>query len=161
MPSKGKRIQAPPPKHVPSRAVADRKVQPRRSGYFPPEGDVGTRMSWRFGFVDHEGPWSFEEVSAPEFCSVLRKLRDLESMTVSEVFSGSGQPGKDYTISEIPNGAAYLRLEEMGLADMTKMSALRLGGESRLWGFRHDRSIFYIVWWDPRHEIWPSRKKHT
>jgi hypothetical protein len=83
-------------------------------------------MSWRFGLVDHGGPWGFEAVGAGDLCDVLRKLRDLESMTVGEVFSGSGQPGKDYTVSQIPNDAAHVRLEQMGLADMTKMSALRL-----------------------------------
>ncbi|HMH92267.1 MAG TPA: hypothetical protein VK586_14425 [Streptosporangiaceae bacterium] len=43
---------------------------------------------------------------------------------------------------------------------MTKISVIRFAGEPRLYGFR-DRNVFHVVWWDPRHEIWPSRKKHT
>ncbi len=83
-----------------------------------------------------------------------------ESMTVGEVFPGNGYPGKDYNVEEIPTREALDRLDALGLADMTQISVLRLGGQQRLFGFR-DRNVFHIVWWDPRHQIWPSHKKHT
>ena len=52
------------------------------------------------------------------------------------------------------------RLEAIGMADQTKISVLRLGGQERLFGFR-DRNVFHVVWWDPQHQIWPSLKKNT
>lgn len=92
----------------------------------------------------------------------MKHLTSFESMTVGELFPGGREyPGKDYTIAEIPTQEAHERLEAIGLADMTKISVLRLGGEQRLYGFRQNGNIFHIVWWDPGHEIWPSKKKHT
>jgi hypothetical protein len=91
---------------------------------------------------------------------ILTQLAGLESMTVGEVFSGRGYPGKEYEVENIPTREALERLDALGLADQTKISVLRLGGEQRLYGFR-DGNVFHVVWWDPEHEIWPSKKKHT
>jgi hypothetical protein len=52
------------------------------------------------------------------------------------------------------------RLDVIGLADMTKISVFRVTGEKRLYGFRCS-NVFHVVWWDPQHVVWPSRKKHT
>jgi hypothetical protein len=52
------------------------------------------------------------------------------------------------------------RLEDLRRADQTTISALRISGERRLWGFRVG-NIFHVIWWDPHHEVWPSEKKNT
>jgi hypothetical protein len=150
-------------KTPPVRTAAAAKSPPRPSGGLPGTGNSGERMCWRFGFVDEAGPWGFDTVSSgSELCEILGHLRSIETMTVGEVFPGGrSYPGKDYTISSIPNSEAHSRLDEIGLADMTKISVLRLSGEKRLYGFRHDGNIFHIVWWDPGHQIWPSLKKNT
>lgn len=83
-----------------------------------------------------------------------------ESMKVGEAFCGGGYPGKDYEVEQIPTAKAHERLDAIGLADMTKISVLRLSGEQRLYGFRCG-NVFHVVWWDPHHGIWPSHKKHT
>lgn len=113
-----------------------------------------------FTHLDHDGPWCFDTVAGGSLCEILRHMTSLESMTVSEVFPGGGKPGKDYDVDGIPTARARERLDEIGLADMTKISVLRLTGEKRLYGFR-DANVFYVVWWDPLHQIWPSHKKHT
>ncbi len=81
-------------------------------------------------------------------------------MKVGEAFPGGGYPGKEYDIEDIPTAEARKRLDAIGLADMTKISVFRLGGEERLYGFRCD-NVFHVVWWDPEHVIWPSHLKHT
>ncbi|MGH3546371.1 MAG: hypothetical protein ACRDPW_10690 [Mycobacteriales bacterium] len=90
----------------------------------------------------------------------MSKLRHVESMTAGEVFDG--RSGKDYKIEELPEKAkrAKERLEARKLDDQDTISCLRFSGERRLWGFRHD-NVFHVLWWDPRHEVWPSSKKHT
>jgi hypothetical protein len=90
----------------------------------------------------------------------MKRLAQFETMTVGEAFSGSGYPGKEYDIEEIPTATARERLDVVGLADMTKISVFRLSGEERLYGFRCG-NVFHVVWWDPCHVIWPSHKKHT
>src|ERR1039457_5776481 len=57
------------------------------------------RMCWRFRHVDHEGPWSFNDVGPQVLDAILKKLSDFESMTVGEAFTGN--PGKDYDVTEI------------------------------------------------------------
>jgi hypothetical protein len=131
-----------------------------RRAVLPGADTSGARMCWRFTHLDHDGPWCFDTVVGGDLCEILRHMASLESMTVSEVFPGGGKPGKDYDVDGIPTVAARERLDDIGLADMTKISVLRLTGEKRLYGFR-DANVFYVVWWDPLHQIWPSRKKHT
>jgi hypothetical protein len=95
-----------------------------------------------------------------ELCGLMRTLAGFETMTMGEAFNGRGYPGKDYDIEDIPTREARDRLEAIGLAGMTKISVFRLSGEQRLYGFRCE-NVFHVVWWDPKHQIWPSAKKHT
>ncbi|SEG82315.1 hypothetical protein SAMN04489712_1158 [Thermomonospora echinospora] len=118
------------------------------------------RICWRFTHVDHEGPWGFDKVEPETLRWLFDRLGQLETMTVNEIFNRGDYPGKDYDVETIPNVEALDRLEQIGLADMTKIWCLRLQGEPRLYGFLHGH-VFHIVWWDPKHEIWPSRLKHT
>ncbi|MFF0147619.1 hypothetical protein [Amycolatopsis sulphurea] len=79
-------------------------------------------------------------------------------MTVYQVFSGNGL-GKTYPLP-LPNEQANDRLSELEYDDRDEINCLRIAGERRLYGFK-EQSRFYALWWDPHHEIWPSRKKHT
>jgi hypothetical protein len=144
------------PKTRPHPGSVPRKEAPQPA--LPGADTSGDRMCWRFTHADHDGPWCFHEVGSEELCGVLEQLGSFESMTVREAFSGS--PGKDYNIEGIPNKDAQKRLDAIGLPDQTQISRLRLGGTQRLYGFRQG-NVFHIVWWDPRHEIWPSRKRNT
>lgn len=141
--------EAHPGKHVPVRSLA-----------LPGASNSDKRLCWRFTHVDHEGPWGFSEVDTETFCGILRKLSDFESMTVAEVFHNGGYPGKEYDVATLPNREALARLVELNLADMTKIWRLQWTGESRLFGFL-DGNIFHVVFWDPKHKIWPSKPRHT
>lgn len=109
--------------------------------------------------MDHDGPWNFAELSQDKLNYILRKLSEFESMTMHELFRGN--PGKDYQVEGIPNKAAHERLEATRLADQTQISRLQLSGTERLYGFRDEHNVFHVVWWDPKHQIWPSRPMNT
>jgi hypothetical protein len=147
-------------KRRPSPAVPPRKNPPRALPGLPDSGSSGDRLCWRFRHVDHEGPWSFDRMTGAELCELMKTLASFETMTMSEAFNGSGQPGKDYNVEDIPTKEARDRLEAIRLPDMTKISVFRLSGVQRLYGFRCE-NVFHVVWWDPFHQIWPSPKKHT
>ena len=153
--AKGKQKRPPTPSTVPKL-----KNPPTVSG-LPGSSNSAERICWRFEHVDHDGPWGFREVSAEQLCHILEKLRDFEKMTVNELFRRGGEPGKSYEISGLPTREARERLDALRLADQTQISRLRLTGERRLYGFLDDENVFHVVFWDPEHEIWPSRKKHT
>jgi hypothetical protein len=56
---------------------------------------------------------------------------------------------------------AQKRLSQIELiATEEELFSLRLSGRERLWGIR-ERHIFKILWWDPKHEVYPVKKKHT
>lgn len=59
---------------------------------------------------------------------VLGHLPKFELMTVDEAFYRGDYPGKDYDVEPIPNMDELARLEAIGLADQTKISGLRCGG---------------------------------
>lgn len=132
---------------------------PRRS-LLPGAETSDKRICWRFRHVDHDGPWGLENVDGQTLRWLCERLAQFESMTVNEIFNNGDEPGKDYDVHRIPNRTALDRLEEMGLGDMTKIWRLRLQGKLRLYGFLLD-NVFHVVWWDPKHEIWESKKKHT
>lgn len=144
------------PKQRPVATGAPVKEHPRPA--LPAASTSGDRICWRFRHTDHDGPWCFHAVDSNDLCRVLGQLANFESMTVAEAFGGS--PGKDYNIEDIPNTQARARLEVLRLADQTSISRFQLSGRERLYGFRLG-NVFHVVWWDPRHEIWPTEKKHT
>lgn len=146
-------------KKAPTLPKPSRKTPPNPDR-LPHADSSPDRVCWRFEHVDHDGPWGFSAVSGEDLCDLLRKLRDFERMTVRELFHQSGALGKSYDMEELPSKQAKDRLEELRLADQTRISRLRMNGPGRLYGFL-DGNIFHVVFWDPDHAIWPSRKKHT
>lgn len=146
-------------KRQPAVDVPGRKESPRTPD-LPGAGNSDERLCWRFTHVDNDGDWGFRNVDPQTLCEIMTHLRDFESMTLNAVFHNGGEPGKDYEVEQIPNQDALKRLVEKNLADQTKISRLRLGGKPRLYGFLRG-NVFYVVFWDPEHDIWPSNKKHT
>ena len=75
-------------------------------------------------------------------------------MTVYSVFNSDGSIGKDYPLDAgLPNRSAQRRLVELELDDLDRISRLRIGQRQRLYGVR-EGAHFYVLWWDPQHEIW-------
>ncbi len=44
--------------------------------------------------------------------------------------------------------------------DATLLHSLRLNGAYRVWGILRE-NVYYVLWLDPEHEVWPSHLKHT
>ena len=53
---------------------------------------------------------------------------------------------------------AYQRLVDLELDDFsTDLFRFRLSGKERLYGFRIEaEAMFYMLWYDPHHKIYPS-----
>lgn len=112
----------------------------------------------RFNHTDRGGPWCLSAIDREDHLLLLEKIESLEAMMPLEVFKG--YPGKDYPTAGLPNQVALERLVELRYDDRDQISAIRVTGEKRLWGFRQGRD-FSVLWWDPRHEVFPSTLKHT
>jgi hypothetical protein len=129
------------------------------SSLLPGSASSSERLCWRFTHVDHDGRWGFDQMEPAVLCEILRKLAHCESMTVAELRK-SGRLFKDY---DLPGGLckdALERLTVMGRDDMTKIQRLEFTGLQRLYGFL-DGNVFHVVWWDPQHEVYPSKLRNT
>jgi hypothetical protein len=143
------------------RAVAADQVpterRPRRE--FTPSDPDG-KLVVLFSRVDVDSEWCLTKINPADHRGLLDRIRAVESMTLHQVFSTDGKVGKDYELAALPNSDACRRLEELEYDDRDKISRLQISGAQRLYGFR-EGSRFYALWWDPNHEIWPSKLRNT
>ena len=113
---------------------------------------------WRFSDPDMNGPWGWEKASVGEILGeIIPKLHDYESMTWAAMDGASGSHSieLDKLCKE-----AQERLSELGRGEQGQLFSLRITGERRVWGVK-DVAILRVLWWDPKHEVCPSIKKHT
>lgn len=121
--------------------------------------DIGDYLSWRFDLIYDEPDYGWSSVSSADRDLIHDSLRGFEKMTAAEIFAG-GEPGKTYgNPGDIPNKTARDRFLDK-YADEDEIHRLNCGGRCRLFGFRRG-GVFLVLWWDPNHEIWPAKKKHT
>lgn len=138
----------------PERVPHGAKSIPAKAGIPPEPSD--RLLIIRFDRVDTDGPWCPSRDPESWKKTLLPAIRNFESMTVHEAFTG-GHPGKDYPSTDgMIKKTAKDRLEHLDLDDQD-ISRLRIGGTGRLYGFRRS-AFFHVLWWDPNHEIWPSKR---
>ena len=151
------------PKTSPVAALAVKGVakRPKKLAGLGVHGD--DHPLWKFGLMDVEhARWGWGRATGLELGAILRFARDMEKLTWREIWDmktgGERRRGAlhkfipvDSLCSEAQDG-----LLELGLDDASDVwFRFRLSGTRRLWGIV-DGSIFFPVWWDPRHEVCPS-----
>ena len=52
------------------------------------------------------------------------------------------------------------RLVEIKQDDLSQLFSLRISAKCRVWGILDGR-VFKVLWYDPKHEVYPSTKGHT
>ncbi|MCL2195359.1 MAG: hypothetical protein FWB76_05345 [Oscillospiraceae bacterium] len=115
--------------------------------------------SWRFSMADFDSAWSPKAIL--EDSRMLRHLIDRERQTWAEIFQAKKQ-NHFIRFAESPSKAARDRANEIHLTERVgdELFSLRLEGDLRLLGSIHD-GVFFVIWYDPTHDVWPSPKKHT
>jgi hypothetical protein len=113
----------------------------------------------RWSMADLESTWCISKISPDHHVDLVRRIGQLEKSTATEVFDGG--TGKDYSLDDgLPNSQANQRLRALNLDDWDRISRISLAGKPRLYGLRRGHE-FFALWWDPKHEIWPSKLKNT
>ncbi|NQT38259.1 MAG: hypothetical protein HQ581_12255 [Planctomycetes bacterium] len=127
---------------------------------FDPSDFADDNPVWTVSLFDVKGPWGRGKVKSEEtlWAEILPKLRDYERMTWKQIDANRRYNHPVPVSKIIPD--AKKRLSDLNLDDYERLYRLRLGSRLRLWGIR-DRNILRLLWWDPDHEICPSRKGHT
>jgi hypothetical protein len=107
--------------------------------------------------LDPESRWSFGRIGENDLLALLDRVKSFETMTWTEIERSSNH----YIDPELMDKDARDMLAEMRLDDMKDhLFSLRIGAKERLWGIRSE-GVFEVLWWDPNHEVCPSKKKHT
>lgn len=109
--------------------------------------------------MDMEGPFGWGNLSRSIANDVLSKLRDFESMTWGEILV-KGSDRNHYVQVAVLSKTAQKRLRDIKQDDVDEVVSLRLTGKSRVIGIP-DGLAMQILWWDPNHQVCPSKKKHT
>ena len=143
------------------RAASMRRIVPPVATV-QPDDRLQRTLIFRFDCVDLDDtcPWSLANVNPNDQKVLLEHLRQYESRTIGELRSGRVSDFKSYdNFADCPNTTAIKRLAELYEAP-DSIARFRLGGKKRLYGFLVDNE-FHLLWWDPNHEVWPSKKRHT
>jgi len=115
------------------------------------------KLSWQIRLLDFDGPWGWDNMDAKALKYVHGKLAQFETRTWAEV----NHPNTGCHPIKIKDlcSEAQKRLVEIKVIE-EELFSLRLSGKERLWGIR-EHHLFKILWWVPRHDVYPVSKKHT
>ncbi|HEX9737106.1 MAG TPA: hypothetical protein VGG06_34520 [Thermoanaerobaculia bacterium] len=80
-------------------------------------------------------------------------------MTWSEILVVAKKHNHSVEIGKLSREARE-RLEDIGQSDIDQLVCLRLSGKERVWGIL-DGNCLSLIWWDPKHKVYPSAKRHT
>ena len=121
-----------------------------------PESFYSRYPSWRFSKIDKEhDKWSFQKKNVFSNEKILARLSDFEKQLWSEII---GDRNHFINIGDLVKEAQD-RIVQLGYYYDTVFS-LTLDGKGRLFGILEDGAMFFL-WYDEKHEICPSMKKHT
>lgn len=128
-----------------------------------PEGYLKKHPVWAFQYCDlSHDKWSITKCNS-FYDDIMKKLISFEGMIWDEIQKASGGKGAGNgtnshfeRISDLCKDAQK-RAMELHL-DVDELFSLRLTGKLRVYGIL-ENGIFSVVWYDPEHEIYPSKNK--
>lgn len=116
-------------------------------------------FKWRLDKFDIESPCK-STVKVEDFIDhIIPKLQTQETRYWSAI-ANDKKSNHTVSLEDSSNKKSFKRWEALKLDEGGTCFSLRLDGTKRLYGFIHSH-IYYIVWYDPNHEVWPSQLKNT
>lgn len=110
---------------------------------------------FRFDRVDVGSSWCLTDISKQDHADLLACMKQIEGMRVSEVIPNRCK--REDVAGRSPNPEAQRRAQEIYPDDHDHIHSLRVSGAKRLWGLQFQNE-FSIIWWDPAHEVWPTKR---
>jgi len=117
--------------------------------------DAERPFRFRFDRVDVGGPWCLTDITKQDHAALLESMRQIEGMLVREVIPARCK--REDVAGRSPNPDARRRAQDMFPDDHDRIHSLRIGGAQRIWGLQFQNE-FSIIWWDPNHDVWPTRR---
>ena len=115
------------------------------------------KLVWKVARIDDNSRWGWDQITCPDFLrNIWEKMRNFETMTWGEIL---GRHHHAIAVNDIIKPAQN-RLEQLGHDDQAELVSFRLSNTERIWAIRSGEEAF-LLWWDPNHEIYPSRLRNT
>ena len=151
---------SPSRKKVKQRESASNSKVPKRGE--DPQSFLKKKPVWSFCRIDNGyDKWGLNTVNNL-YDTIISKLRDFEGMTWDEIIKASGgrSQGNNNHFENISSliPEAQRRWSDIKLDEYDQIFSLRLTGTQRLYGIL-ENGVFQIVWFDPSHEIYCTKKK--
>jgi hypothetical protein len=106
--------------------------------------------------MDLDGPWGWKRFESHYIQDLMQRFFESQKITWQDTIkNGSHFVNISKLIPE-----AQKRLTQIKKDDLDELFSFRVSGKKRVWGIREGR-LFWILWWDPNHEVCPSLKKNT
>lgn len=99
-------------------------------------------------------PYGWHKLNGPTLLAIREKLAHFETMTWNEILVVGKKRNHSIPVSDITSEAQD-RLEVIGLG-LDEVVSLRLSGAERIFGYL-DNGILVLLWWDPDHQVCPSK----
>ncbi len=131
----------------------DRKI----AKHVPFKSSEDQRIKWSFSRFDQYN-WFDNQYKLIPFTKIAAHLQSYESMTWRQIRANSD---RDHPIE--PDAIilkAQKKLRTQTSYDFDELWRFRFTGAQRLWGMKVG-AMFYVLWWDPQHKIYPSKLRHT
>ena len=130
---------------------------PSKTPQSTPRSVNNERFRWNITNADFEGEYGLDKIEKDTLLKeVIPALHQYENMTWGEI---EGKKSHFVDLDKC-SGEAQKRLKEIGLDDLEQLFSLRIGSKKRILG-RRQGAVFYVLWWDPKHQVCPSKKKYT
>lgn len=137
----------------------------KRTVQEPQHSTVGEKVIWRFDMIDRVGKFAFD-LRRNDFMhyEVMEKMIAYSNMTWQEIGRQTHDQGKSkhhFLPIESLSKEAIDRFEAMQLEEYSdSIFSFSLQNKLRIVGIRENEH-FHVLWYDPEHEVCPSKKKHT
>jgi hypothetical protein len=104
-------------------------------------------------------PYGWHTLDTQTLRYVHEKLTHFEGRTWGEILVQDKKSNHSVEIDQLCSEAKS-RLSEIGQDDIDELVSLRLSARERIWGIL-DQGILTLLWWDPNHNVCPSKLKNT
>jgi hypothetical protein len=124
-----------------------------------PQDYYNRNPAWRISKMELASCYGWQNIDGEKLKEIQTKLSNYESMTWREILVDSKKQNHTVPINDLSK-LARERLTEMNLEDLDELTSLRLSGTERIWG-KVNQGVMELLWWDPKHEVYPTSKKNT
>ena len=119
---------------------------------------------WRLSLldVDHDGEWSWR-INGSTLDTIVQFMIQMERLTWKQIRTQQAatttRARARHHSQQVETLAAdaQRRLSELGLDDVDELFRFRVDQKGRLWGVlsRESPRVFYPIWWDDDHRVYP------